>query len=433
MKLRLPADKLTLVFTFVVLFWVFTNLRLGSAGRWRHTIHYDAKGYYAYLPAVFIYHDLDYEFLEYAEGALQGHANHFDYRTEVDTGYVNKYYAGTAVLQTPFFLVAHGYALLSGSYKADGYSEPYMYGICIAAIFYALLGLWFINKILELYNVGLFSRVLAMLITMFGTNLFNYVVAEPGMSHVYSFAAVGGFVYYLLLWIKTNQTAHLLWAAVAFGLILLIRPINVMVLLFIPFLCGSFSGLKQVFFKWIKSPVAVGVTVIVPLAIFSIQLLLYKIQVGSFFVYSYSEEGFNFANPHIIDILFSYKKGLFVYTPALFVGLLGLYWFFKDDVFKGLSFLLAFLTVTFILSSWWQWWYGGSFSGRSYIEYFPFLIIPLGVLLNNVGKWPRVGLIAAFVFLVYVCQVQIWQYRNAIMHWDSMTSEMYWDIFLKTK
>lgn len=432
MKYRLQADKLTLVFVFVVLFWVFSNIRVGSAGRWRDIIHSDAKGYYAYLPAIFIYHDLEFTFWDHAEELLHHSKNNYDYRNKANNGYVNKYYAGTALLQTPFFLVAHAYALSSGT-DASGYSKPYMYAIALAAIFYALLGLWFINKILELYNVGMLSRVLAMLITIFGTHLFSYVIAEPGMSHVFSFAAVGGFIYYLLLWIKTNKMPHLLYAAIALGLVMLIRPVNAMVVLFIPFLCGSFSGLKQVFFRWIKSPAAIAVVVIVPLAVVFIQLVMYKIAVGSFFVYSYNKEGFNFADPHIFDILFSYKKGLFLYTPALFVGLFGVYWFFKDNLFKGLSFLLAFLVVSYVLSSWWLWWYGGSFSARPFIEFIPFLIIPLGLLLNNAGKWARYELSMLFVLLVYVCQIQTWQYRNGILHWDSMTSEMYWDIFLKTK
>ncbi|HDO27320.1 MAG TPA: hypothetical protein ENH02_04305 [Bacteroidetes bacterium] len=38
--------------------------------------------------------------------------------------------------------------------------------------------------------------------------------------------------------------------------------------------------------------------------------MLYKIQTGSFWVYSYGKKGFDFTHSHIISFLFSYRKGL---------------------------------------------------------------------------------------------------------------------------
>jgi hypothetical protein len=55
----------------------------------------------------------------------------------------------------------------------------------------------------------------------------------------------------------------------------------------------------------------------------SLQSIIYYLQSGYFFVYSYGREGFNFLDSHMIDILYSYKKGLFVYTPVTLIAMYG--------------------------------------------------------------------------------------------------------------
>ena len=48
--------------TAVILIWVSANLSWGD-GRWSRIVTSDGNGYYAYLPAIFIYHDLQYNFI----------------------------------------------------------------------------------------------------------------------------------------------------------------------------------------------------------------------------------------------------------------------------------------------------------------------------------------------------------------------------------
>lgn len=431
MKLKsLPGVKVSLVAMTIILFWIFTNIRVGPGGWWRDTIHNDAKGYYAYLPAVFIYHDLNFNFYNYADSALQLNRSRCDYRLPHNGKPVNKYYAGVAVAQMPFFFAAHGYALADPQALADGYSYPYMYGICIAAIFYTILGLYLLNKILLLYNISTANRIITLWVTLFGTNLFQYTVGEPGMSHAYSFAFVALFAYHILLWLKTYRFKDLLIASFALGLIILIRPVNAMVVLFLPFLAGSANKLLDAAKQWAGSYKNIAATLFIPLAVFSIQLITYKIACGSFFVYSYGKETFDFLHAKVFAILFSYRKGLFVYTPVLLIAMVGIVFFVRQNLFKGISFFLAFLGVTYVLSSWWSWWYGGSFSGRPFIEYYPFLMIGFAVVINafkhKVARGITVGVL---VLLVALCQLQTWQYRHGYLHWDSMSKEWYWKNF----
>ena len=436
MKIKsLPGVKVSLMAITVILLYIFTNIRAGQAGDWRNTIHNDAKGYYAYLPGVFIYQQLNFNFFVYADSALQLNKSICDYRFTVAPGErVNKYYAGTAVAQTPFFIVAHLYALADPETRADGYSYPYMYGIGLAAIFYCILGLFYLDKILLHYNITTANRIITLWAIAFGTNVFAYTIAEPGMSHIYSFAFVAIFAYHLLQWFKNYGTRNLLYAAAALGLILLIRPVNIMVIFFIPFLAGSANNLTTAAKQWVANPRAIGITLLVPLAIISIQLVLYGISTNHFFIYSYGNEGFNFLHPKVFAILFSYKKGLFVYTPIALVALLGTLLFARQSLYKGITFFIAFFGITYVLSSWWCWWYGGSFSGRAFIEYYPLLMIGMATLLNTLKtKVATTAVIIVLITFVAQNQIQTWQYRHGILHWDNMTKEQYWRTFLKLK
>jgi len=161
-------------------------------------------------------------------------------------------------------------------------------------------------------------------------------------------------------------------------------------------------------------------------------LIIYKIQGGDFFVYTYPTEGFNFLEPQFFNILFSYKKGLFVYTPITFISLAGFVWLIKTNKFEALSLAIFLIFLTYILSSWWSWYYGGSFSNRAYVEYLPLfgLLLLFAFNLFKKRKW-RIVFAGMICILILICQVQTLQYRYKQIHWSEMTKEKYWDSFLR--
>ena len=110
-------------------------------------------------------------------------------------GTLNKYFAGEALLLTPFFLSAHAYVKATGG-VADGFSPPYERAIAFAALIYALLGLLAFRALL--LHLGISDRTVATVLLMlgFGTQLLQFTAVQPGWSHVYSFAL---FEFFLLL------------------------------------------------------------------------------------------------------------------------------------------------------------------------------------------------------------------------------------------
>ena len=416
-----------LVIILTVLIVLFQGIKLKRYTR-NEIVRYDAVSYYAYLPAAVIYHDLSFEFTgalpESFEGVIWTH-------TSPNGKETLKMSMGVAFLLLPFFLIAHLLALLS-PFPADGYSAIYQFIILIGAVFYLLAGLLFLQKVLKQFFE---DRVVAISLVMVvvGTNLYYYTVAEPGMSHVFSFFLFNAFLFYLFKWNEQPHWKNSFLFALFAGLIILVRPANILIMI-LPILYWNKRGFrKQVTWLW-KQRMKVLFMVMVVFLVMLPQLVYWKYSTGSWVYYSYGEEGFYFNNPHIIDGLFSYRKGWFVYTPIMLFSVVCLFFMRKriPELFMPLSvFLLVNIYVVF---SWWCWWYGGSFGARPMIESYGLLVLPFAVLIEKVIKqkiWIKILAALLLIFFIYLNLFQSRQYRITMIHWDSMTEQAYWKVFLR--
>ena len=238
MKLKLSFSSATLWIILLIMIIVSSNINWG-AERWKNILESDAKGYYAYLPAVFIYDDLNFSFFDEIEKEKYYNDNLFyDYRAFVKGSYISKYYAGTAMAQLPFFLAAHTLTTFSNN-DLDGYSKFYMIAVNLAALFWLFIGLVFLNRSLKSFQISDKISAVVLLAAVFGTNLFYYSISEPGMSHVYSFAFISMFFYYAKQYFSTFRPVNMLILAILLGFIVLIRPVNGLILFLLPFAAGS--------------------------------------------------------------------------------------------------------------------------------------------------------------------------------------------------
>jgi len=410
---------------------VASNLKWNGES-WRGIIGSDGKGYYAYLPAVFIYDDLNFGFFDQIEKEKYFNGDtYYEYRIGANDRIINKYYCGTALVQTPFFLIAHALSSLFG-YDTDGYSKLYAVFVSIAALFYLFIGLLYLNSTLKTYQVKDTHRALVIAIAVFGTNLFYYAVVEPSVSHIYSFGMISMFAYYARKYFETSKGKLLVVLLLLLGLIVLIRPVNGLIVFALPFLAGDIPALKTGFLQAVQKWKYLLIGIAAFLAVVAIQLIIYKISTDQFVVYSYGKERFHWSEPHFFDILFSYRKGLFVYTPIYLVSLVGVFYLWKKSRFAFFSWFGFFLLITYVFSSWWMWYYGGSFSSRVYVEFIPLFMIPLGVALASIKRKVISGTyIGLLCLLVVFCQIQIYQYRYYQIHWSDMNKEKYWDVFLR--
>jgi len=430
-KHSVDISIITIITVLIIVFWVSLNLNFGK-NHWNRIIQADGKGYYAYLPAIFIYNDVNFGFFDKIEKEKYYDENtYYDYRSHYNNITINKYYSGTAIAMSPFFGGAHIITKLSGG-DQDGYSRYYPLAVNIAAIFYLIIGLFFLRKILKLFDIHNFNIAVALFSIVFGTNIFYYTVSEPAMSHIYSWAFVNMFLYFALLYIRQDKIKHLLFAAIFLGIIILIRPVNGLIILSLPFLASNITNFKKLILRLFKRPLHLSMIILIPVFIFSIQFIIYKIQTGNFTVYSYGNEGFNFLKPEIYNFLFSFKKGMFIYTPILFISLWGFISIYRNNRFAFYSLSAFLIILIWILSSWWNWYYGGSFATRVFIEYYAFFALLLCLSLQNLkNKTAKITYLTLIALLTILCQIQTYQYRYYIIHWSDMDFNRYVEVFLK--
>lgn len=216
----------------------------------------------------------------------------------------------------------------------------------------------------------------------------------------------------------------------AVGWATLTRPTDGLIV-FIPILwgIGSLAAVKpRVDYLKQHSPY-IGVAVAVASLFLLLQMSYWKYATGHWIVFSYQGEGFEFGNPHIIEGLFSFRKGWFLYTPIALLGFLGVPFLRakKDINWFMLLFSVYFAATFYVVFSWKMWFYGGSFGCRALIQSLPMLALPLTALFQTLydkSKWLLSGAVAVVLALVVLNIFQTWQYSWGILHWADMTKKL---------
>lgn len=431
MKIKLSWVKVFLFLSTIIFVYIAVNTRWGGDEKWKAIIQGDGRGYYAYLPAVFIYHDLNYAFYDSVE-TKKIKRPAYNYRLHHKGRVINKYFSGTALMQMPFFMMAHGISFLSNK-PMDGYSKLYFKFVHLSGIFYFVLGLWFMSRYLAALKIKDLNIFITLVAVAYGTNLFYYGLFENSLSHIYSFALINMFVFYSHTYFKRQNTKLIIPLFIILGFILLVRPINVLVVLSLPFIAGKWEVLKSGIMALWESKLQTIIGIFITFLFVSIQLIIYKISSGDWIIDSYNDSrGFQFLNAHFFDFLVSYKKGLFLYTPIYLLALSGMIFVFKENIYRFIVFFVFLIITVYVFSSWTNWWYGGSFSSRVMVEYLIFFAFALATALQEIRlKSIRIGFLALLLSLMVICQIQTRQYTRTLIHWDSMTKEKYWDVFLK--
>jgi hypothetical protein len=394
-------------------------------------IEHDVHSYYGYLPALFIFNDIKLEKDPYQYGE-----NLFYFWPVINESGKSyfKMTCGQAILYSPFFFAAHLYAINS-DYPATGFSPPYVIFLLIGAIFYLIIGLYVVKEILMICGFSDTIISLVILILGLGTNLFCYSTNSAAMPHLSGFALFALFVFYTIKWHKIPQIKYTIALGLLLGIISLVRPSNIILLLFFVFYgIKNWSDLKLKLFKH-------NYLIIFSLCVFIVwipQFIYWKLTTGEYITYSYQDEGFFYLSPKILSGLFSFRKGWLVYTPLMIMALAGIYFLNKDEKTIAMRLpILVFLIVNiYIVFSWWCWWYGGSFGQRSLIESYAMLAIPLAAFIRFIMIQKLILKTTALIiilFFIFLNLFQTHQFEQKILHWDGMTRNLYFRQFLRMR
>lgn len=392
-KLPEPMKIVALIFFVGLLLFLSFN-RHSKSGRFNYhsEIWADKAGYYMYLPAVLKYHFNAREFPSKIDD-LTGHG----FRLDTVTGKVfTKYTYGVALLQLPFFLLAD-IAAKSAGYNSDGFAPIYHWAVNISAVSYLIIALLLLGKALR--NTYSSKTVLITLFSLlFGTNLFYYGLDETGMSHIYSFFLFSAL---LSLLVRERHFKLIEIALIGFvvGLILIIRPTNIIFVTFSAFIFFSAPKLRAKFHlrsrEWILGLLSFTLALLP-------QLLYWRYSSGNLFTYSYGSESFHWNSPHILLVLFAPNNGWITYTPLTVILLWAAITYYNVSKKYSIALLTMTAILLYVISCWWMPSYGCSFGARNMVEYYVVFIFPFANLIEKTQRHRVAEVLSLCLILFFI-------------------------------
>lgn len=420
---ELCKDKYIWVFLLIAGITFFMTAFFYKTGFFPYTpIHSDGNGYYMYLPAWFVYHDPGMHFVQNLPPDPSGFSGTF---FPMPTGQVvDKYTMGVAILQMPFFLLAHVITLLFCPEIADGFSIFYQLSNIASGCFYYFLGSICIYRLAKKYTDEKSAGLSVILIT-FGTGLFHYISRDGAYSHVYSYAMIALFML-LIDMHEERQTRRLKFAGgICFGLLTLVRVTNaVMIFLFVFYGVNSVKKFGQRIAGLVK-PQCWGAILPGLILVWIPQLLYWKWAAGSFFVNSYDlpgnewNEHFNWLQPELIRVLFMPNRGAFFWSPLLVFSVAGVVVCMKKKMHFQLGILISAVAFTYVTASWWA--YDGlcGFTNRFFVDLSPLFIFGMALFFRFcVRGRQKMGIFIAAVILLSL----LWTNLFMIEYWYHQTT-----------
>ena len=348
----------------------------------------DGYYYYVYLRSVQMDGDLELG-NEYREWG-----NPFKYGTTATGRHRNVFGVGPAILWTPFFLVTHlaawigvklGFAL-----SLDGMSRFHQVGTFLGTLLYGWLAVVFCYRI-ALRLVGRKHALWAVLGAALAGPLPLYCLTWASYSHAQAAMASSLLILLWLKWRDDWTTRRWLLFGAAAGLVLLVRPACAPFLL-LPVVEGIRHLVCSAPPNRTQEPsrprrlLAVGGGALAALAVFSPQIVAWKIMFGSLWLVPQGADFMRWTESAWASTLFSPRNGLLTSAPLMIAALAGLV--LEARRRKKLLLPLCGVGVALLLMNgavydWWGW----GFSARRFTCALPLFTIGLAVAIRDVRAW----------------------------------------------
>jgi len=378
----------------------------------------DAVEYYSHVRSLYFDHDLDFA-NEFEHFGILGRG---DKVQPTATGHRRTIFSvGPALLWLPFYATGDLVARALGDVQS-GYSPAHIRAVMLGSLFYGLLGLLLVDRVLRTLvppAVSFWTTVLLL----YGTFLYWYLVFEPVMSHAGSFFLAAAV---LALWwderdeLTTRRSAAL---GLVIGLAATVRWQNG-VLLLLP--------ASTLLLHLRRSP---GPTVWrggVTLSCFAAgalpQLLAWKAIFGQYLLADppHGSDFLRLLHPFLLETFFSSRHGLLFWTPLLWAGFLGLLLLARSRPRLLVQLLLPLSVMSYVNACSGDWWAGGSFSNRRFDSVLPFLAVglalTLGWLLETTRRRPGRVLAGGAALLVLWNFLFMELYRRVLVPRDDTVS-----------
>jgi hypothetical protein len=401
---------------------------------------WDILSYYLYLPLVFLHNDLgikDYSYVQHLFDQYHFSPTFYQASQAENGNYVMMYTMGLAMLESPFFFIGHLWAKIGG-YPTDGFSFPYQFCVSTGMMLYLLAGIFLLRKILLRFFPDR-TVCIALILLVLGTNYFRELTDYNLGPHAVLFSLYCVLIYYTIKWHEEQRIKYAVVIGFAIGFLTLSRPTE-LICVMIPLFWNVYNreSLQQKL-SLVKNNgkqllVLAGCVILVGIP----QMIYWKILTGSWIYNSYwNQQSFDIHESHLMKILFSFRKGWFVYSPLIIIAFAGFFLLGKEKLRQSQPAVYIFIALNlFLISHVPIWWNAGSFGQRFMVQSYAVLAIPFTAFIHFLLSKKfliRAAFGAAGLLLVLLNLFQTWQFVHWILPGDGITKEFYFATFLRTK
>jgi hypothetical protein len=434
MQLTKKSSHVSMII-LVLLIIIISSIKIKNP---QHNIlSWDVFGSYLYLPATFIYDDpaiKDISWVENINATYNNTATFYQLSPTPDGRNVIRFTPGMAIMMSPFFMFGHGYALLTEN-AADGFSDPYQWAIILAGLFYTVIGLIFLRKVLLKY---LSDRVTAITLAVLciSSNLFFFITFGNDVPHVYAFTLNVLIIWLTIRWHEDHKKIHAILLGLLLGLAVISRTLEVLMVI-VPVLWGVYNK-ETLINKWkliIQYKVHILLLILAGFVAILPQLFYWKMASGGWLFWVYNDPGssLDLFHPRFFWVLIGFRKGFFIYDPVMIFAFIGFYHLYrkKKEIFVPL--LLVTLFHIYLIACFTSL---VAFGWRAFIELYAILAIPLAFFIGWVQSSKLVVRISIYLIILALTVLnlfQVWQLNNGVLDGYRMTKEYYFRIFAKTK
>jgi hypothetical protein len=284
-------------------------------------------------------------------------------------------------------------------------AAPFSLAAGVSGIMYATLGAYLCYRSCRLlFPTG--PAFWGALVAWLATPALYYSLVSPAYSHAPSLFASALFCY---VWLKTRGNdgiGRYVWLGILAGLAALVRWQDVVILV-LPLLELARSVAKRrspLSPSALRAGVMLGGVVVMLLP----QLVAWRAIYGHFLVMPQGGGFMQWAAPELVSVLFSLRHGLFSWTPAVLVAVLGFYYLVRRDAWLGWSVVVVGLLAAYINASVGDWWAGEAFGARRFVGDTVLFALGLAALFAR----------------------ELWQNRPALRRWTAVTLVVYNLLFL---
>jgi hypothetical protein len=338
--------------------------------------------------------------------------------------FITTYPPGNAILWWPFLTVSKFFdtgTVYTDYYKAfNGHSIYDGIAVLLASALFSFLSLIIIYKILKRLGFTTRNSIFSLAAVYLSSYAFVYATQFPSYSHTYEIFACSALLYSIIKFGDKFQYKFMLLAGMFAGLLVLIRPFDLLIVIPITLYVFIYRNGKA------RGSFILGA---IPTAL--IYLIYNFLSYGSPFKTGYGDTAtlFNFNAFFLDKLLLSDVRGWFIYSPVMFLALGGLFfysWRNKPSIFLYLS--PAVLTILGY-SFWINWWAGDSLGQRFFLVLVPFMAIGLAHLVKITNYELRITNFKVNIFKtllhLLIIILSFWSFVIMTLYRITPTDELY--------